>query len=118
LYNSCLNSLARFGPNGFNQSYGHRGLKLNTFTEDNFNTVNTKLQNCKLYNLDFISLMDKIESNFEIDNDVLMFLDPPYIKRPAGYKTITDNYYITYIEYLKNSKANILYTDIDHEDLD
>lgn len=31
LYNSCINSMARFGPNGFNQSFGKR---FKTLTEN------------------------------------------------------------------------------------
>ena len=37
LYNSCINSMARFGPNGFNQSYGNR---LRILNETEFNILN------------------------------------------------------------------------------
>lgn len=53
----------------------------------------------------------------DLDN-ALLFLDPPYIKRPVGYKTISPEFYGNYIEFCKTTNANILYTDIEHNDLD
>ncbi len=113
LYNSCINSMARFGPNGFNQSYGNRFMILN---EEEFNVIHTKLQKAKIICADFFDLVLNILP--ENPADCLFFLDPPYIKRPVGYKTISNDFYINYIEWCKTyNRADIVYTDINHDDL-
>jgi len=110
LYNSCLNSLSRFGPNGFNQSFGKRYYNIN---ENDFNIIKSKLEKTIIYNLDFFELINKID----LENSIL-FLDPPYIKRPAGYATINDEFYSKFINFCKFTKSDILYTDVYHDDLD
>jgi site-specific DNA-adenine methylase len=85
----------------------------NKFTEEIFELVNKKLQKTTIYNLDFNELLTKLD----IDNS-LLFLDPPYIKRPAGYKTISNKFYENFIKFINETKADILYTDIRHYDLD
>jgi DNA adenine methylase len=116
LYNSCLNSLSRFGPNGFNQSFGHRnGCK--SMNESVFAQIKSKLNRAVITNMDFFKFIETHSVIFDRP-ETLMFLDPPYIKRPAGYKTITDEFYIRFIDFLKNTECKILYTDIDHDDLD
>lgn len=113
LYNSCINSMARWSPNGFNQSYGNR---LYIPTENIWNDTNNRLQKSIITNLDFFDLIKYINEESHID-DCLIMCDPPYIKRETSYKTITNNWYIKYIEYIKNSSTNIIYTDIEHDDL-
>jgi len=110
LYNSCINSMARFGPNGFNQSFGKRGPKM---TEEEFNTINLKLQKTTIYNIDFFELIGNIDLN-----ECLLFLDPPYIEREVSYKTISSDFFNRFIEFCKNTKNDILYTDTDHFFLD
>lgn len=111
LYNSCINSMARFGPNGFNQSYGNR---LFIPSENEWNNAKKRLEKTELSNLDFFEFLNNLN---ESESDCLYFLDPPYIKREIGYKTISNDFYINYIKWINNTKANILYTDIDHNDL-
>lgn len=110
LYGSCINSMARFGPNGFNQSFGKREPKMD---EVKFNQIHAKLQKTTLYNLDFFELLNKIE-----DKECLMFLDPPYIEREVSYKTISTDFFNNFIVFCKTTKNNILYTDTDHDFLD
>lgn len=112
LFNSCINSIARFGPNGFNSCFGNRSMTKD-FNEIMFQKINARLQRAELYNTDFFNLM----TNIDLDK-ALLFLDPPYIKRPVGYKTISPEFYNNYIEFCKTTNANILYTDIEHDDLD
>lgn len=111
LYNSCLNSLARWSKNGFNQSWGDR---LYIPDETTWNIIKNKLSRTEIYNRDFFNLME------EIDNvDFCLFLDPPYNSGgKTGYNNISDEYYKKFIKYCKESANEILYTDIDHTDLE
>lgn len=108
LYNSCINSMARFGPNGFNQSFGKR---FSTLSEEQFNKINVRLQNVELYNEDFF--------NLDIPENSVMFLDPPYFyKQTKNYEIIDQTWYDNFIQYLKDSSNEIIYTDVDHKDID
>ena len=110
LYNSCINSMARFGPNGFNQSYGNR---LRLLDETEFNNIKNKLENTEIYNLDFFDFKNNIPANS------LLFLDPPYFERQTkNYNIINEEWYNNFIKYCKNSNNDILYTDVDHDNLD
>lgn len=111
IYNSCLNSLARWGPNGFNQSWGNR---LYLPDDTNWNNIKAKLERTTIYNLDFFKLLDNVKQE-----DCMMFLDPPYISAPSfAYKTINKNYYANFLKFCRETPAHILYTDVDHDDLD
>lgn len=108
LYNSCINSMARFGPNGFNQSFGNRYKSL---TEEQFNNINKRLQKAEFYNMDFFDL--------DIPENSVMFLDPPYFyKQTKNYEIIDQTWYDNFIQYLKDSSNEIIYTDVDHKDID
>jgi DNA adenine methylase Dam len=111
LINSCINSLTRFGPSGFNQGFGEC---LYLMDETNFNAVKTALNNTEILNLDFFDVMNFIEN--DVSNS-LLFLDPPYIQRSSTYK-ISNAFYDRYIDFCKNSKADIVYTDIYSQDLE
>ena len=112
LYSSCINSLARFGPNGFNQSYGNR---LYVPDELTWNSIKNKLEKTTILNLDFISMMDLIGNKAE---NSLMFLDPPYFYGgKVGYENLERTYYDNYLKFIENTKAKIVYTDIKHDDL-
>lgn len=105
LCNSTINSMARFGPNGFNSSFGKR---FRTLSKNDFDLIVSKLKRAEIYNTDFFNL------NIPEEN-CLLFLDPPYMERPTAYKTITQDFFIKYINYLKETKNDFIYTDIDHE---
>lgn len=110
IYNSCLNSLGRWGPNGFNQSWGNR---LYIPDENSWNVIKNKLQRTRIYNKDFFEVLNYID----VDK-CIMFLDPPYIKSPSfSYKGIKEDYYRNFINFCNTTKAHILYTDTDHDDL-
>ena len=53
LCNSCINSMARFGPNGFNSSFGNR---FRTLTENEFDDIQSKLKRTKLTNKSIFDL--------------------------------------------------------------
>lgn len=105
LCNSCVNSMARFGPNGFNQSFGNR---FKTLTKTEFDIIQSKLLRSKITNKSFFDLIIPT-------SDCLLFLDPPYIERPAAYSTISDDFFNNFIMYLKNTNNDFIYTDIDHD---
>jgi DNA adenine methylase len=78
LYNSCINSLARFGPHGFNQSYGNR---LYMFDEKTFFNLKMKLENIvSMTNVDFLKADT---SNIK---NTLIYMDPPYINSKTCYE--------------------------------
>lgn len=113
LYNLCINSMARFGPNGFNSSFGNR---LYISTELMWNNCQNILNKCVITNLDFFDFIKYINKQYNED-ELLLMLDPPYIKRETSYKTISNSFYIKYINYLKEIKSDVIYTDIEHDDL-
>jgi len=103
LYNSCLNSFARFGPNGFNQSFGKCFFML---SEYEFVNIQNRLNKTTITNLSY----DEIDYK----NSVIFF-DPPYFERPSSYIKNFDVNDLTKFIYNVNkySKENdIVYTDI------
>lgn len=110
IYNSCINSLARWGPNGFNSAWGDRMYIPDAI---NWNNIQSRLKRTEIHNKDFFELLDIVKQE-----ECLMFLDPPYISAPSfAYKTINKNYYKSFLQFCKETSAHILYTDVDHDDL-
>lgn len=103
LINTCINGLCRFGPNGFNQSWGHRNT-LN-LTENIFKEIQKKLNSANIENMDFLDM--------DIKNDTLYFLDPPYTKLPSSYskKEHDNNWKNKFLNKIKNIKEYV-YTDV------
>jgi DNA adenine methylase len=104
LYNACINSMARFGPNGFNQGCGKRGKILD---KREFNLINSRLSRAEIYNLDFFEL--------NLPDNSFMFLDPPYIAKEGSYETISEDYFKQFINFVTNSNNDIVYTDTSHD---
>ena len=71
LASCCLNSMLRFGPNGMNQSFGKRRLFIE---EESFNRMKAKVKSaivkCESYNFDVVE-----------NKKVLLFVDPPYLRK-------------------------------------
>jgi len=101
LANTCINSFLRFGPNGMNQSFGHRFYKLNNIQ---FNMIREKLQKTEIYNTDY-------QEFFNVKNS-LMFLDPPYILRKSSYDKFTSDNFNVFMNLINDSDNEIVYTDI------
>lgn len=95
--------MARFGPNGFNQSFGNR---YTVMSEKEFLTLSSRLKRCELNSKDFFDL--------DIPDNSLLFLDPPYVERPTSYKTIDNTFFSKLIQFIKETDNDVLYTDIDH----
>lgn len=109
LYNSCINSFARFGEFGFNQGYGNRNYTKN-YDKETHDSIKSRLSRTIITNENFFDL--KFQENS------LLFLDPPYIERPSSYSTITNDEFHKFVKSLKESPNEILYTDLEHEWLD
>ena len=107
LVNSCINSFARFGPNGFNQSYGNRLYQIDM---EAYNVIQNRLQSTSLTNMSY----DEIEYK---ENSII-FLDPPYFKRPSSYTSNFSNEdYIKFVDHIVKLTHNrkVIYTDIEDE---
>jgi len=110
LFNSCMNGMARFGPNGFNQSFGGTNRFALT-TKENFNNFKEKQKFTKLYNKNYKELIqDSVK-----DNNVL-FLDPPYYSQEISYTYgFNLNKHLEFLEIIKSLKCKVIYTDILNE---
>lgn len=106
LYNSCINSFARYGPTGFNQSFGNRNYT-GLYKSETHEAIKNKLKNTTIVNTDFYKL--------NINSDSILFLDPPYIERPSSYSTLSNNDFNKLMEFIKQTNNEICYTDIEHE---
>ena len=108
LMNSCINSLVRIGPNGFNQSYGNRFFLVDEVT---FNELNRRLNlNVEIISKDYHEVIKENDSP-----DTLFFLDPPYFMRSeVGYqKTYSkEDDLIKFIDLIKPLQGSVVYTDI------
>ncbi len=123
LINACINNLARFSKNGFNQSFGDRDYTYNGIIKDDIgkNMWNDCKYRCSNKNINY-SWIDykKLIFDNNLDNEnVLMFLDPPYFDRPSYCygQEFTKSDFNIFIDFLKNTKAKIIYTDVNHNEL-
>lgn len=113
LINSCINSFARFGPNGFNSSYGKRDF-VGSLTKENYEECRSKLRHADIYCNDYKDLLD-----YKNHETVCMVLDPPYFERPATYNTAFDNAALSkFLSEIKELKSDVIYTDTLHGMLD
>jgi len=113
LANSCINSFLRFGPNGMNQSFGHRGYHY-TYDYDTHQRVFDRLQNTEIYNLDYLTLKQGLDNNQD-EYSYTLFIDPPYIGRNSSYESITPEYHKKILNTLQN--VEFYYTDIYNDDI-
>jgi DNA adenine methylase len=104
---SCINSLLRWGPRGFNQGFGNRGRFLN-LTLDEFNTVKKKLQKTQIYNTSYEEIFTEYDKKKSF-----YFLDPPYIGNLKYYGLIWDeNKQLLFLNKLQTTTSGICYTNI------
>lgn len=114
LANSCINSMLRFGPNGMNQSFGHRHYVLD---ETTFNNIKERVsaENVSLERMSY-------ESMFNHRNllKTVVFFDPPYQSREMTYNAgFSRKNFIYFLACLTNQKGSLyMYTDIENVDSD
>ena len=124
LINSCINNLARFSKNGFNQSFGDRDYTFNGILKNDIGKEMWTYCNliCSNNNIVYSSLdYKKLFEDYNLDReDVVMFLDPPYFDRPSYCygQEFTKTEFDKFISFLKTTKAKIVYTDVYHNELD
>lgn len=107
---SCLNSLYRIGPNGFNQSFGNRGGTF-SFDEIDYQLLQKSIKGIDIINDTYLTLFEKYKDN----KNVIWFLDPPYTEGgEVGYVKGFDHNY--FIEKVKELKGKILYTNLYREE--
>lgn len=108
LFGACINSMARFGPTGFNQGYGNRLFLL---SKEEYDAAHRRLQKTEIYNMPFEKLQESILVNYN-ESELFFFFDPPYIKRGAAYHQFDEDEHFKFIKYLSNCKGRWIYTDI------
>jgi DNA adenine methylase Dam len=108
LFGSCINSMARFGPSGFNQGYGNA---LFVLSKEEYDVAHIKLQKTEIYNMSFEKLQESILVKYD-EHKLFFFFDPPYIKRGAAYHQFDEDEHSKFIKYLNNCKGKWIYTDI------
>ena len=109
LANSCINSMLRFGPNGMNQSFGHRHYRV---SEDTWKHLRQKILQANLYNKDYLEILDS-----NATNSCIIFLDPPYEERTMPYSLTSYSRRQLVDKILELTQYNdtiILYTDIEN----
>lgn len=106
LANSCINSLLRFGPNGMNQSFGHRHYIV---TENDWNAMQSKLREASLVKANYLSLL--IDSNTKC----FIYLDPPYDTKWVDYSYyyFDSDEYVPWLISISKPNVKIAYSDID-----
>lgn len=113
LFSSCINSMARFGKNGFNQGWGNR---LYIIGEYEYKHIHKVLQRALIYNYSFEDLNKNILYK-ENEESLFYFLDPPYINRATSYRTLEYEEYQKFIDFLNNTKSKWIYTDIEENQI-
>lgn len=99
----AINSMVRFGPNGFNQGWGKRGVSY--FNYEDFYKIQECYKNIKLYNIDYEEFINKFKEG-------ILFVDPPYVEMNSGTYSFSQNQYDNFLKIIKQWKDNVLYTDV------
>lgn len=113
----AINSLMRFGPSGFNQGWGNRGIGRTAATrnmnERKFNEIHTAYRHIQLYNIDGFEWIKIYENN----NKALMFIDPPYVAKGSGIYSFSNEQHTELISLIKDCSNPIIYTNVFSEEL-
>jgi len=104
LANSCINSMFRTGPNGFNQAWGNRCRYFQD--KEEFQLIQSRLSRAEIYNVPYQELLIN-------DKDIFYFLDPPYLEgnKRVGYNGFNSEKFLEFIDIVKNLESEFLYTD-------
>lgn len=106
LVNTTINSIFRFGPNGFNSSYGGRYMMPSL---DTFKTLKEQLKDTEITTTDYTACIEDTPNT-------LYFIDPPYYSRSIQSYVEnfeSDDIFKDFLVYVKNFKhAKVIYTDI------
>lgn len=105
----AINSMVRFGPNGFNQGWGARGIgrtqPTQTMNSKKFNLINEAYKKITLFDEDFNDFIKRF-------NNGILFVDPPYVEMTSGIYSFSEEKYKLFLEIIKNWKDDVIYTDV------
>jgi len=108
----AINSMIRFGKTGPNQGWGNRGdNRLNpcSVIEKNlFDSIKDSYKFIELTNLDYKDII----LNLGCLKNIVIFVDPPYVKKNSGTYKFNDIQHDELIDIIKSLNFPILYTDI------
>lgn len=102
LSRACINSMIRFGPNGFNQGFGNRGGDL-MISKKSFDLLKYAMQNTSVFTIDYQKLQKYDSIN------TVWILDPPYNDAPYTYNSgfVFDRFK----DFVRSLIGNIIYFD-------
>lgn len=107
----AINSLMRFGPNGFNQGWGFRGIGRTAATrnmnEQRFNEIHNAYKDIKLFNQDYLEWLPSY-----VNHETMLFMDPPYLDKESGTYTILGTEYEKFLNLIKEWPGPVIYTDV------
>jgi len=104
LASCCLNSMLRFGPNGMNQSYGHRRLRIG---RNEWEMMRVRILNARISSVSY----DRAVPNNEPS---LVFLDHPYPREMTYNRGFDGGRFIEWLvntEFHKGSTVVFTYMD-------
>jgi len=108
IINSTINSFARWGPNGFNNSFGNRFYMMD---ETSYNLIKIKLKKSDIYSINANDIIEKYDNE-----NSLIFCDPPYMDAKTSYTNNFDEAQLCeFLNLIKTSKSKIIYTDIQNK---
>ncbi|MBC8146850.1 MAG: DNA adenine methylase [Bacteroidetes bacterium] len=115
LIRSCINSMSRFGPNGFNQSFGDRGRDA-YFTNSSFNIIKSRLNTIEFEEKNFFN----IDTGYFDKSDTVWFLDPPYFNSTDTVygKNFTNNDINGFLDIISNISGKVIFTHFEDELID
>jgi 16S rRNA G966 N2-methylase RsmD len=110
----AINSLCRFGPNGFNQGHGSRGISNNVskrkIDKIFFNELKNAYSKIELTRMNYVDLVKSYNSN-----NTVLFMDPPYVDKTSGTYDFTEDQYKEFINIIENWNGPVIYTDTEKQ---
>ena len=111
----AINSMMRFGPHGFNSSWGNRGIgrtaPIRNMNERRFNEIHNAYKDIKLFNTDYLSWLSLYNNH-----ETMLFMDPPYREKESGTYRFSEEDYSTFLKNIKEWKGPVIYTDVYSEE--
>jgi len=104
----AINSMVRFGTNGFNQGWGNRGVSISDMPKNRFDEIQKRYTNIELSNKDFFTM--------GLPAGVL-FVDPPYTTMGSGTYSFTSEQHDKFIDTIKTWPDEVVYTDVFSENI-
>lgn len=103
----AVNSMMRFGPNGFNQGFGNRGSY--GFDAGLFEKLQRRYSTIQLTQLDAFELIEHCAQKPHL---YVLFVDPPYVNSNAGTYFFTPEMQSKLHNLIKSIDMPVLYTDV------